>query len=209
MSLRALMLLIVVVAAWLGWICHRARVQREAVAAIEGAGGTVFYDWQLEPATLRLKAGSPYPGWFRGHLGPGFFEEVIAVTVFEAEGSEMAHIGRFRHLQSLDVRGKVTDAGLAQITGLTDLRWLFLSDTGITDTGLATIASLTNLQALDLSNTRITNAGLARLAGLRRCQSIIVFDTKVTPEGIVAMKSKCPWMTIHPDGTTGNRRPRK
>jgi hypothetical protein len=52
MSLRAMMLVIVVVAGWLGWICNRARVQREAVAAIEAAGGMVSFDWEGD--SLRL-----------------------------------------------------------------------------------------------------------------------------------------------------------
>jgi hypothetical protein len=30
----------------LGWVIHRAAVQRDAVAAIERARGTVMYDWE-------------------------------------------------------------------------------------------------------------------------------------------------------------------
>jgi len=197
MSLRALMLVIVAVAGWLGWICHRARVHREAVAAIERAGGVVAFDWQLDSATAQFKPGSPSPGVLRRQLGPGFFESVIEVIVLDVDDSLMYHIGRLRDLQTLTIIGRnVTDAGLAPITGLADLRSLDLVNTGITDAGLATIAGLINLRQLSLMNTPITDAGLARLAGLKRCQAIYVADTKVTPEGAAAMKHKCPWMTI-------------
>jgi internalin A len=37
---RGLILLVLVVGVWLGWIIRSARIQREAVAAIQRAGGT-------------------------------------------------------------------------------------------------------------------------------------------------------------------------
>jgi hypothetical protein len=166
-----LMLVVALVAGWLGWICYRARVQREAWMAIRAAGGAVWFDWQL-------KDGHPTegePGWLPRHLGSGFFEEVAAVWVFEeANDSLLFQIGRLRYLQ-----------------------WLNINSNQVTDAGLAAVAGLTNLQALDLSNTRITDAGLASLARLKRCQAINVQGTKVTPAGIAAMKQKCPWMTIY------------
>ncbi len=45
-SLRSLMIVIGIVGGGLGWIIHRAQVQRDAVAAIGRAGGFVLYDWQ-------------------------------------------------------------------------------------------------------------------------------------------------------------------
>jgi hypothetical protein len=38
-SVRGLIVFVVVVGAGLGWIVHQAHVQRDAVAAIQGAGG--------------------------------------------------------------------------------------------------------------------------------------------------------------------------
>ena len=42
LSVRALMVVVLVLAVVLGWFVHRAQVQREAVAAIEKAGGKVY-----------------------------------------------------------------------------------------------------------------------------------------------------------------------
>jgi hypothetical protein len=124
MSVRALMLVVLVVGGGLGWLTHRARVQREAVAAIEAAGGSVIYDWQWDSATSWLKLGSPTPGWLRRHLGPGFFEHITCVSVpVKGNDALMSHIGRLRHLQHLRMSGdKVTDVGLARLTRCASLR---------------------------------------------------------------------------------------
>jgi hypothetical protein len=173
-SVRALMLVVLVVAGGLGWIAHRASMQQQSVAAIKAAGGRVYYDWEWDPGTHWFKPGSPSPGWLRRQLGPGFSEEVVSVTIPDADDSLMVHIGRLRHLQEIWIAGgNVTDTGLAPIGGQTNLRMLYIADT-----------------------IRITDAGLAHLTGLKRCRRIHFIGTKVTRAGIAALKSKCPWMTI-------------
>src|SRR5262249_54176005 len=60
-SVRGLIVLVLVVACWMGWIVQSARIQREAVKGIEKAGGVVAYDrhwgmghrvWNGRPAWL-------------------------------------------------------------------------------------------------------------------------------------------------------------
>src|SRR5690242_6517306 len=75
LSLKMLMLAVLVVGGGLGWIVHKAHVQREAVAAILKAGGRVQFDWEDD----RHGLAPGRPGWLRTHLGPGFFEEVTYV----------------------------------------------------------------------------------------------------------------------------------
>jgi hypothetical protein len=43
-SVRGLIVLVMVIGCWLGWIVQGAHVQRDAVAAIRRAGGEVEYD---------------------------------------------------------------------------------------------------------------------------------------------------------------------
>ncbi len=45
-SVRGLCVLVLAIGAGLGWVVHQAHDQRDAVAAIKGVGGSVFYDWQ-------------------------------------------------------------------------------------------------------------------------------------------------------------------
>ncbi len=51
-SVRGLIVLVLVIGAWLGWMVRSARIQREAVAAIENAGGEVLYDREWTDAGL-------------------------------------------------------------------------------------------------------------------------------------------------------------
>jgi ABC-type polysaccharide/polyol phosphate export permease len=51
LSVRAMIVLVVVVGCWLGWVAHRARIQREAVQAVMQAGvrgTTISYDWEYK-----------------------------------------------------------------------------------------------------------------------------------------------------------------
>ena len=90
LRLLGLMALVLVVGAFLGWICYGARVQREAVAAIQNVGGRVAYDWEWKNSD-----------WIR----------------------------------SLSRTG-VTDEGLLQLSGLTNLKVGYVMKTGVTDAGL-------------------------------------------------------------------------
>jgi hypothetical protein len=45
-SPRGLIIIVLVLGSALGWIVNRAKVQRDAVAAIERAGGSVKYEWE-------------------------------------------------------------------------------------------------------------------------------------------------------------------
>jgi hypothetical protein len=46
-SVRAMMVLVLLIGGGLGWIVQRARVQREAAAAIVRGGGRVYYDSEV------------------------------------------------------------------------------------------------------------------------------------------------------------------
>ena len=42
-SVRGMIVLVLVIGGWLGWIVRSARIQRDAVAAIQRTGGSVQY----------------------------------------------------------------------------------------------------------------------------------------------------------------------
>ncbi|MGO9464777.1 MAG: hypothetical protein ACLQVF_11580 [Isosphaeraceae bacterium] len=80
LSLRALLILVLVLGAWLGWFVRNARIQHDAVAAVQRAGGSVAYDidWRNEgfnpyarPWTpMRLLDGKLWgTKWLIDHLG--------------------------------------------------------------------------------------------------------------------------------------------
>ena len=45
-SVRGLIVLVLLIGCWMGWLVRSARIQRDAVAAIKDAGGTVSYEWE-------------------------------------------------------------------------------------------------------------------------------------------------------------------
>ena len=50
------MIVVLLLGATLGYIVVRAHDQRDAVAAIQGAGGSVIYDWQWQDGNYDLGA---------------------------------------------------------------------------------------------------------------------------------------------------------
>ncbi len=154
-SIRSLFVLTVVVAvpsAWLAAEMKAARKQREAVEAIERAGGGVSYDYQSDASSGKW---TPYAKplglpWLRSLLGGDLFVRVTLVNLPQSE---------------------VSDADLKQLEALTDLQELCLSDAKISDAGLQHLRGLTQLQVLDLEGTKVGDAGLEYLEGLTRLRA--------------------------------------
>src|SRR5262245_50655501 len=75
-SLRAFLGGVTVFCILLAWQLHRARQQREAVAAIRDSGGWAYYDYQFaDPASTAIdpKARPWEPQWFLNLVGIDFF----------------------------------------------------------------------------------------------------------------------------------------
>jgi YHS domain-containing protein len=92
---------------------------------------------------------------------------------------------------------KVTDAGMASLAPLTNLRRLHLEKTAVTDAGLEKIKGLANLEYLNLYGTAVTDAGLAHLAGMKNLKNLYLWQTKVTSEGAANLKKSLPSVTIN------------
>ena len=89
----------------------------------------------------------------------------------------------------LDLSGqKVSDADLAPLAGLKNLRKLSLARSAVKDSGLVHLKGLEKLESLNLFQTEVTDAGLERLAGLKGLKRLYVFQTKVTDAGVLKLK---------------------
>ena len=82
----------------------------------------------------------------------------------------------------------VNDAALDQLKGMTHLKELDLSLTGITDAGLAKLKELTALETLELYKTNVTDAGLAHLEGLKKLKELNLARTAVTDKGLAHLQ---------------------
>ena len=80
-TLRAAMLLVLIVAGWLGREVKLARDQRAAVQAIRAYGGQVIYDYELVNGVPTPGGEPTAPRWLRAWLGDDFFCEVVVVNL--------------------------------------------------------------------------------------------------------------------------------
>ena len=149
-SLLALLLLVVVVAVPFSWLeteMKAARKQREAVASIERAGGSVMYDYEL-PWVYMHHWPPPATPWLRTLLGIDFFANVeLAGLRSEPNDSLWEDLGAFAHLRILELQSaKVGDAELRNLRGLPPLRELDVGGTNVSDAGLLIIAGLAQLK---------------------------------------------------------------
>ena len=63
-----------VIGGWLGWTVRSAHIQREAVAAIRLAGGSVRYHWDKRHARNASLFAKPWwPKWLVNQLGVDYF----------------------------------------------------------------------------------------------------------------------------------------
>lgn len=134
-SIRTLLGLVTLLCVALSMWVVPAERRRRAVAVIEKLGGGVSFVRTNESSSL---------DFLRRWLPHAYVDEAEVVD-FNFSGIE------------------VTDAGLANLQGLTSLQGLDLSNTQVSDAGLAHLQGLTSLRWLFLRKTEVTDAGVAKL----------------------------------------------
>lgn len=168
--LRTLLILTTVIAITLTWWSYKAKRQREAVATIETAGGSVMYDTSL-PWTGGMDSPLQWPQWLLDKVGIDYFASVQSVYLDDSQ---------------------VTDAGLEYLKRLTGLKWLFLTNTQVTDAGLEHTKHLSSLRYLVLTNTQVTDVGLEHLSTLTALEVLYVEKTNITDIGLAQLKRTLP-----------------
>lgn len=110
----------------------------------------------------------------------------------QASDDSLPTLEGFSECQYLDLRGtSVTDAGLVHLKKAKNLESLALSN-GITDAGIANLSGLTTVRWLSLTGTKVTDGGLERLQGLPRLEKLYVAGSEVTEEGGNRFQTRFP-----------------
>ena len=215
LSLRGVAVVVLLIATAFGWIIRRAHVQRDAVAVIKKAGGTVFYDMDPSRQIFSWKNPSSWKKVVAEHLGIDFAANAYHVETDSNTGqaeavARVANLdrlkilrlgglavtdgvfeveGRMNHLERLrlDITG-VSDEGLAHARALKSLRELYIYNTLVGDDGLKHLEGLTNLKYLTLWETRVTDAGLRHLKGLNGLTRLSLCSAQVTDDGLAHLK---------------------
>ena len=117
-SIRALLLLTVVVALPCGWLAaarEQARKQREAVEEFEDGSGTVSYDYQFDLWGHAIPGATPPgPAWLRKVLGDDLFVNVTQVNFVRPGGSgtqlkQLEELTKLRRLDSTKLTSTTPD----------------------------------------------------------------------------------------------------
>lgn len=208
LTLGGMMLLVLVIGVALGWVVRGAKVQRDAVAAIRLAGGTVIYE---EPSGWK---GARGVRWLRSRLGTDLFDRVVAAHRKGGDDRLMTQVGRLPHLDLLTLsHTEITDRGfssVADLPGLTSvsldrnpnltgaclthlrhhpaIRWLSYVGDGLRDEHLALLAPMTSLEELQLHSPDYGDAGLIHLRGLSKLKSLRVDVSRVTDRGLAELR---------------------
>jgi hypothetical protein len=199
-SVRGMIVLVLVVGGGLGWLVRSARIQRDAVAAIEKVGGSVSYNWEWSNGKS-IPGGKPWaPRWLVDLIGVDYFGHVTIAWLsppLNATNATLAAVARLTRLERLVLIGtSADDAALAHLKGLGKLSSLNLGFTQVTDAGLAHLKGLSNLSILTLRGTNVTDAGLAHLKALGKLSSLNLSFTHVKDAGIAELKRALPSLKI-------------
>ena len=174
-SVRGLIVLVLIVGGWLGWMVRGAQVQREAVETIRRAGGSVQYDWELFRGLTDPNAKPPAPDWLVRLVGVDYFGNVVRVVLSRPghlwqharagiERCDSGQRGSLAHLETLDVtHTSLDDAGLAHLEPLRRLKQLGMVKTNVTDAGLIHLKGMSALRWLGLAYTNVTEVGIQDL----------------------------------------------
>ncbi len=121
-------------------------------------------------------------------------QPVVAVDLSEKPVSDegLAQLVGFTELRSLNLAGnmpKITDAGLVHLKAFKKLETLLVPPVAATDKGLAEVAELTTLKSLDIGFfSPATDAGFGQLKSLTSLNSLNVSYTAMGDAGIEQLK---------------------
>ncbi len=192
-GLRALLFATVVIAALLtlfGRHVIRIRTERPVVAQVESAGGSAYYDYQLEPGRVDTTKPPVGSSVIRTILGDDIFATVNVVFLDDAGtiDADLENLHQLSDLLDLSITGSgVTDDCIDDLLRIRKLRSLNLTDTSITADGLARLSQSFTLQQITLYGSSITDGHLKRLSQFPNLQFLQIIRAPVTDDGIASL----------------------
>ncbi len=90
----------------------------------------------------------------------------------------------------------LSDADLAALSPLKNLRVLYLNHTDVSDDGLAQMANLANLRHLSLVGTHVSDASIPIFEKFPHLDKLFLFETSLTPEGVAGLMQRNPDLAV-------------
>lgn len=108
------------------------------------------------------------------------YREFLNVT-----DDDLAHLASTPWAQNLSLgRTEVTDAGLRNLAGHSELEWVDVAYTKVGDAGLANLQAAKKLNHLIAEHTQITDAAMETIGGFRQLEILDLTGTNVTDAGV-------------------------
>jgi Leucine-rich repeat (LRR) protein len=194
-SLKGMLVVVTLVAVGLGWLAYERNKVRKREAAISAIE---------QVGGIVVVDGEPTrPSWLRPVLGDNSGGGVVEVDFSEVKVTDagLAHVAVLAELRFLRLNNaQLTDAGLTHLAGLSKIESLTLSgDHQITNAGLTNLIGLKELKDLFLRDTQVTDAGLNFLAGLTKLEVLGLDNTQLTDAGLVHLRglTKLSWLRLN------------
>jgi hypothetical protein len=195
-SVRGLIVFVLVIGVWLGWVVRQAQVQRDAVSAINRAGGHITYDIDLRNEVFPWNKLSACRRVIGEYVGIDVVSHVIYAHIDVTPSNNdaacqlaLARLGNLHQLKTMNFLGaSITDGDLARVAGMKHLKLLMLQSTGITGSGFAHVRALTSLEEILVTDTGIDDDGLAQLRGFTNLKDLTLGITRVTDRGMEYLK---------------------
>jgi Leucine-rich repeat (LRR) protein len=176
---------------------HRARLQRETIAAITKDGGDVSYayQWDFESTLDHLRPDAeprPWvPKFLRRVLGDDFFYDVVSVELHIGGDAAVGKLRLWRNLKSLNINHfSITDQGMEYAAEFPDLEVLWLGDSpDITPAGFRCLKRLPRLREINMWGCPIHDADLVNLSGATGLLSLTLGRTPVSGSGLARLNA--------------------
>jgi hypothetical protein len=196
--LRTLLLAVLRSASRWGWYVRRVELQRQSIVAIQQAGGSVNYDYELvgKRTISSISKSTPtgrtsrdiwwVPESLRARLGDDYFHGIEYAGIAAGKTFDTAVLSRladFRSCECFAWKGWTTTIWWP--LRLTQLRGLVIAEaSGITDEGIAELAELRKLEMIALHGPRVTDSSLAILASLPKLTTLGIARDQAAPPRI-------------------------
>lgn len=179
-SVRALMVVTLVIGCLAGWLAHRIRTQRQAIAALNAQGARITLTHQKWTESSRPYGGSahfdaepPGPRWLRRWIGDELFQSVGAVEMTGTQGNDITPLAACDRLEYIELfLMPVPEGGFAVLHNLRHLKTVVVEGPAVTDSALADLARVESIEDLKICRSDASPKGWGHLADLRNLKTL-------------------------------------
>jgi hypothetical protein len=184
-SLMTLLLVVTVCCIWLAVKSNAARRQREGIALIERLGG--MHSYNVSPDRVDGIGADLMRAW----LGDDYVVHVDSAAIWKGASDDHAAaiVEAFPNLSGLIISGDLSDAALASIGKLRNLKGLTLSAQRISNDGLANLSGCRQLQRLHML-APVSDEGMVHLTSLSKLTYLRCFLDPASTESSVKLEQQ-------------------